>query len=59
VDLVLRTVLLALAFLALFYPDDQVSAVFALCTLAATVFGVLRHRQIATLKPGLAAQPAI
>ena len=55
-DLLLRTALMAVAFLALFYPDDKVSAVTAAFVLAATIFGVMRHRRIAPT--GLQSQPA-
>jgi hypothetical protein len=57
-DILLRSVLILVAFVALFYPDDIVSAATAALVLAATIFGVLRHRQIAPLKGGLRSQPA-
>ena len=57
-DILLRSVLILAAFVALFHPDDTVSAATAAVVLAATIFGVLRHRQIAPPKGGLQAQPA-
>ena len=57
-DIVLRTVLILVAFVALFYPDDRVSAAVAALVLAAIIFGVLRHRRIAPPKGGLQPQPA-
>jgi len=57
-DILLRSVLILAAFVALFHPDDTVSAATAAFVLAATIFGVLRHRQIAPPKSGLQAQPA-
>jgi len=57
-DILLRTVLVLMAFVALFYPDDNVSAAVAALVLAATIFGILRHRRIAPAKGGLQAQPA-
>jgi TRAP-type uncharacterized transport system fused permease subunit len=58
-DLALRTVLMIVAFVALFYPDDHVSQAAAVVVLIATVFGVLRHRRVAPLKGPLQAEPAI
>jgi TRAP-type uncharacterized transport system fused permease subunit len=55
-DLLLRAALMLVAFAALFYPDDRISAAIAAFVLAAIVFGVARHRRIAPL--GLQAQPA-
>jgi TRAP transporter 4TM/12TM fusion protein len=55
-DLLLRAALMLVAFGALFYPDDRISAAIAAFVLAAIVFGVARHRRIAPL--GLQAQPA-
>jgi TRAP transporter 4TM/12TM fusion protein len=55
-DLLLRTALMLVAFTALFYPDDKVSAGVAALVLAAIVFGVMRHRRIAP--KGLQSQPA-
>jgi len=45
-DLVLRTVLMLVALVALFHPDDTVSAITAAFVLAAIVFGVIRHRRV-------------
>ena len=58
-DLALRTLLMAIAFVGLFYPDDKVSAGAAMITLIATVLGVLRHRQVAPIKGELQSEPAI
>ncbi|MFH1604209.1 MAG: TRAP transporter permease, partial [Pseudomonadota bacterium] len=55
-DILLRAVLMFVAFVALFYPDDKVSAAVAAFVLAATIFGVMRHRRIAPR--GLQSQPA-
>ena len=55
-DILLRTVLMFVAFVALFHPDDKVSAATAAFVLAATIFGVMRHRRIAP--KGLQTQPA-
>ena len=55
-DFLLRTVLMLVAFVALFHPDDAVSAVTAGFVLVATLFGVMRHRRIAP--KGLQPQPA-
>ena len=56
-DILLRAVLLLVAFVALFYPDDRISAAVAVFVLAATIYGVMRHRKIAPSK-GLQPQPA-
>jgi hypothetical protein len=56
-DILLRAVLMLVAFVALFYPDDNVSAAVAAFVLAATIYGVMRHRRIAPPQGGL--QPAI
>ena len=58
-DILLRAVLILVAFVVLFYPDDIVSAATAAFVLAVTIFGVLRHRRIAPPKGGLQSQPAI
>ena len=55
-DFLLRTVLMLLAFVALFHPDDKISAATAGFVLVAIVFGIMRHRRIAP--KGLQAQPA-
>ena len=55
-DLLLRTLLMLVAFTALFHPDDKISAAVAVFVLAATTFGVMRHRRIAPR--GLQSQPA-
>jgi TRAP-type uncharacterized transport system fused permease subunit len=57
-DFALRAVLLIAAFVALFYPDDNVSAAAAGFVLIATILGVLRHRQIAPMKGALQSAPA-
>jgi len=56
-DILLRAVLMLLAFVTMFHPDDRISAAIAAFVLAAIVFGDARHRRIAPL--GLQAQPAI
>ena len=56
-DILLRAVLMLVAFVALFYPDDKVSAAVAAFVLVATFYGVVRHRRIAPPK-GLQSQPA-
>ena len=55
-DILLRTALMFLAFVALFYPDDKVSAATAAVVMAATIFGIMRHRRIAP--KGLQSQTA-
>ena len=46
-DFLLRTVLMLVAFVALFHPDDTISAATAGFVLVATIFGVMRHRRVA------------
>jgi len=58
-DYLLRAVLILVSFVALFYPDDIVSGATAVFLLAATIFGVLRHLQVAPPKHGLKSEPAI
>ena len=58
-DYLLRAVLILVSFVALFYPDDVVSAATAAFVLAATIFGVLRHLKVAPPKHGLKPEPAI
>ena len=55
-DFLLRTVLMVVAFVALFHPDDKISALTAGLVLVAIVFGVIRHRRIGPKE--LQAQPA-
>jgi len=55
-DILLRAVLILVAFVALFYPDDNVSAATAAFLLAGIIVGVWRHRHVAP--PKLQAQPA-
>jgi hypothetical protein len=50
--------LAAFAFVNMFHPDDRVATVAAAFVLAATIYGVLRHRRIAPPKGGLEPQPA-
>ncbi|MGB5080237.1 MAG: TRAP transporter fused permease subunit, partial [Burkholderiales bacterium] len=57
-DLLLRAVLMLAAFVALFHPDDKVSAATAALVLALTIFGAIRHQRFAPPKGGLQAQPA-
>lgn len=58
-DYLLRAALIAVSFVALFYPDDIVSGATAVFVLAATIFGILRHLQVAPPKQGLKSAPAI
>jgi TRAP-type uncharacterized transport system fused permease subunit len=58
VDVATRCLLAAVAFLCMFYPDTRVSAAVAAVVLAATVFGIWRHRQIAPPKTPVAAPAA-
>lgn len=58
-DLALRTAVMAIAFVALFYPDDNVARAAAGVALVVTILGVLRHRQVAPLKGPLQSEPAI
>jgi len=58
-DLTLRALLMVMSFVALFYPDDTVSAVAAAFVLIVTILGVLRHRQVAPLKGALQSELAI
>ncbi|MCW5635130.1 MAG: TRAP transporter permease [Rubrivivax sp.] len=55
-DLALRLVLVAVAFVALFHPDDRIATTVAVFVLAASAAGVLRHRQVAALA-GAGPQP--
>ena len=59
VDLFLRAAVMSVAFVALFYPDDRMSAAAAALLLIVTILGVLRHRRIAPLRGALQAEPAI
>ncbi len=54
-DYLLRTMLMLVAFVALFHPDDTASAATAGLVLVLTVFGVMRHRRIGPKE--LQAQP--
>ena len=58
-DYLLRAALILVSFVALFYPDDIVSAATAAVVLAVTIFGVLRHLKVAPPKHGLKPEPAI
>jgi TRAP transporter 4TM/12TM fusion protein len=53
-DIVSRLALAALAFVNMFHPDDRVATAAAALVLAATVYGVTRHRRIAPPKGGQA-----
>jgi hypothetical protein len=57
IDVATRCLLAAVSFLCMFYPDTRVSAAVAAVVLAATVFGIWRHRQIAPPKTPIAAVP--
>jgi TRAP-type uncharacterized transport system fused permease subunit len=56
-DLVLRGALMIVAFIALFHPNDYVSAAVAAIVVVATIFGVMRHRRVAPPTGGLQPQP--
>jgi len=55
-DILLRATLALFAFVTMFHPDGNVAMVSAAFALAATIYGVMRHRRIAPPK-GLQAQP--
>jgi len=57
-DILLRAALMLVAFIALFHPDDSVSAAVATLVLAATLYGVWRHRRIAPPRAGSQIQHA-
>jgi hypothetical protein len=57
IDVATRCLLAAVSFLCMFYPDTRVSAAVAVVVLAATVFGIWRHRHIAPPKTPVAAVP--
>ncbi len=50
IDILTRCLLAAVSFLCMFHPDARVSAAVAVVVLAATIFGIWRHRQIAPPK---------
>jgi TRAP-type uncharacterized transport system fused permease subunit len=56
-DIALRSGLAVFAFVTMFHPDARVATASAAFALAATIFGVMRHRRIAPPKGGLQAQP--
>lgn len=49
-DIVARTLFLLVAFGAVFYPNDIISAAISGAVLIALVFGVIRHRRVAPLQ---------
>jgi len=57
VDVLLRIALACFAFVTLFHPDGNVAAGSAVFVLAATIYGIMRHRHIAPPKSGLQPQP--
>ncbi|HEX8013128.1 MAG TPA: TRAP transporter large permease subunit [Casimicrobiaceae bacterium] len=57
-NILLRAMLALFALVTLLHPDASVAAASAAVTLAATIYGVWRHRQIASPKSGLQSQPA-
>jgi len=59
VDILLRIALACFAFVTLFHPDGNVAAASAVFVLAATIYGIMRHRRIAPPQSGLQSQPAI
>jgi TRAP-type uncharacterized transport system fused permease subunit len=58
-DILTRCLLAAVSFLCMFHPDPRVSAAVAVVVLAATIFGIWRHRQIAPPKTPVAAVPVV
>ena len=57
-DILLRAVLALAAFVTMFHPDTNVATASAAFALAATIYGVMRHRRIAPPKGALGSQPA-
>jgi TRAP transporter 4TM/12TM fusion protein len=57
-DLLARIALAALAFVALFHPDDGMAMAAAAIVLPATAIGIWRHRRIAALKGTPRLRPA-
>ncbi|MBI4192208.1 MAG: TRAP transporter large permease subunit, partial [Betaproteobacteria bacterium] len=56
-DILLRAALGLFAFVTMFHPDGNVATVSAVVALLATIYGIIRHRQIAPPKSGLQSQP--
>jgi TRAP-type uncharacterized transport system fused permease subunit len=50
IDIGLRCLLAAVSFLAMFHPDMKISAAVSVVVVAALVFGIWRHRQVAPPK---------
>jgi TRAP-type uncharacterized transport system fused permease subunit len=57
-DILSRLGLAVFAFVNMFHPDDRVATVAAAFVLAATIYGVSRHRRVAPPKGALEPQPA-
>ena len=57
-DIAARIVLALVACVAMFHPDGDVAMVAAALALAATIYGVVRHRRIAPPVGGQQLQPA-
>jgi TRAP-type uncharacterized transport system fused permease subunit len=57
-DIALRVALALLAFVAMLHPDGGVAAVAAAFALPATIYGVWRHRRVASPPAALQPQPA-
>jgi hypothetical protein len=55
VDLLLRSLMALVSFVAMFHPDTKVSAAVAIAVVVALVLGIWRHRIIA---PPMTAAPA-
>src|SRR3970040_1811505 len=55
-DILMRTTIAFFAFVTMFHPDTNVAMASAAFALAATIYGVMRHRRIAPAK-GLQPQP--
>jgi len=58
-DILLRTAIAFFAFVTMFHPDTNVATVSAVLALAATIYGVMRHRRIAPPKGALEPEPVI
>jgi hypothetical protein len=56
-DILIRVALALASVVVMFHPDGSVALGAAVIVLPATVWGVFRHRRIASPKSGLASQP--
>jgi len=57
-DIALRVLLALLAFVVMFHPSEEVAVAAAVVTLPAIIFGLIRHRHIASPPDGTELQPA-